>query len=315
MGNQNLSSISSKSFLIGSRSITAIYNTYAGYENDKYIDDDGSIVSYDGYAISGKIPVSQNDIVTIPIHATDGTDKHGGIYDSSDTWIAKLDLKTTIPANASYIRFNVNKGFALNLSVCYVYKGESYTNKIVVCDGDSITEGFSTNKPYPEFLQDGMNISIENLGVGGSKISETLGRIESIPLGASQYVLNIGYNDFDQATTLGTISDSTSATFSGCLNLIIDWMRKNRAFCEIYVCNLFRSPNAATIGGGSTLKQFSDAIVSICSNKGVRLIDSWNCGLNFADATNAKVFSVGDNLHPNTQGNMIISRLVYKEII
>lgn len=102
--------------------------------------------------------------------------------------------------------------------------------KILVNDGDSITEGSNPNggffKNYGELVADRYDMTFHNLGMGGSTLSNVAGnnpfteRWENIPEILDYLTIWFGWND-QAYSTLGSIDDTVDTTFYGAWNTVL----------------------------------------------------------------------------------------------
>ena len=105
-------------------------------------------------------------------------------------------------------------------SISNLYKGKKW-----VCVGDSLTERNNhSSKFYHDYVKEDLGLII-NMGVwNGYKIDEPNNGVlsEQIPSDADVVTLFGSFNDVTQGHTLGTASDTGTATIGGCVNATIE---------------------------------------------------------------------------------------------
>ncbi len=162
-----------------------------------------------------------------------------------------------------------------------------YGSKVAVM-GDSLVAGNRLGKggTWCANLANKYNLNLTNLGINGNTVAiqsiETsnpamVERIDTVPADSEYFVLIGGANDKRLSVPLGTIGSTDTETFMGALNTIITNIRiqapkAKLLFLSTY--NRFASVNSL----GLTDKDYADAMIEVCSNRGVR------CFNNFKDS-------------------------------
>lgn len=199
--------------------------------------------------------------------------------------------------------------------------GNQWAGKRIACLGTSITAG-SYWRPVFNTL---IGQDTTNLGVSGGSLSSSAGsqpaaiynQIANIPSDAELVLIECGINDFRTNATLGTIADTTLATFYGALDkTIADVIALNTARP---VCFLLPYGNTDTNYAGTwntnnnngvALSAFRNAIIEKCEQAGVPYIDPARAGIGGRTAS----LYLGDGIHPNTAGSNRYANYVYEQL-
>lgn len=212
------------------------------------------------------------------------------------------------------------------------------SEKSVIFVGDSLTYGSGTTKTYHSYIKNmGIFESVQAMGVAGSCISTTsdygnlcsplVQRYTSIPE-TDIIVIFMGTNDYSHETPLGAIDDTTDISFYGALNVIIPGIKALHPDSQlVFVTPLHRygfgtskiTGNQFTYdnipnGRNHSLSDYVEAIISVCKQYSVPLIDLFN---QFPiDPSNSadRVAYMPDGLHPNTIGHEIIANLLLQNL-
>lgn len=191
-------------------------------------------------------------------------------------------------------------------------------DKKITIIGDSITYGYDGTdaslvaKPYPWIIQDLLGVPVYNYGISGSTISGG-GASTSIPGNApmniryadmvyADYILVLGgVNDYIiTSTPLGTKGDTTNQTFYGALKILIEGLITKYPKGKIgFMTPLRKINDTAPNGAGLTLKQYRDAIIDMCEDYCIPVLDLYTkggCHPNIEAWRNA---NLPDGLHPN----------------
>ncbi len=174
--------------------------------------------------------------------------------------------------------------------------------------GDSITygvDGFTgvhqkMETPYCDVV--GETLGFErtvNLGVSGSCISFARGeqnafckRYVNIPRDADVISVMGGINDTDENVTIGTISDMSTSTFYGALNVLAKGLKENWSDAFIF----FMTPLNAR-GRVGVYEQVCQAIKDVCAKYEIPVLDTSKLA-DFSREYNAPGYT-GDGLHPS----------------
>ena len=191
-------------------------------------------------------------------------------------------------------------------------------DKKITIIGDSITYGFDGTdaslvaKPYPWIIQDLLGVPVYNYGISGSTITGG-GASTSIP---GNSPMNIRYTDMvyaDYALVLGGVNDyaiisaplgkkgdTTNQTFYGALRILIEGLITKYPTGKIgFMTPLRKANDTAPNVAGFTLKQYRDAIIDMCEDYCIPVLDLYTkggCHPNIGAWRNA---NLPDGLHPN----------------
>ena len=191
-------------------------------------------------------------------------------------------------------------------------------DKKITIMGDSITYGYDGTdaslvaKPYPWIIQDLLGVPVYNYGISGSTISGG-GASTSIPGNApmniryadmvyADYILVLGgVNDYIiTSTPLGTKGDTTNQTFYGALKILIEGLIEKYPTGKIgFMTPLRKANDTAPNGAGLTLKQYRDAIIDMCEDYCIPVLDLYTKGGCHPNIEAWKNANLPDGLHPN----------------
>ncbi len=215
--------------------------------------------------------------------------------------------------------------FILGFLVCYVFcdEGIADTNsreketliekKVVVDDnyvflGDSIFEFYNLDKFY-----DGM--PIVNSGISGNTTVDILNDLENrvYKYNPSKIVLMIGTNDLVLETSNDEIVENISK--------IIDKIKKNRKYAEIYVQSIYPVNNGddekinhsmVNIRTNENIKYINQKLENLCVEKKIHYMDIYS--LLADEEGNLKLEYTTEGLHITDEGYQVITEAV-KEIL
>lgn len=178
--------------------------------------------------------------------------------------------------------------------------------------GDSLTRGHTLDASKTWVADIGLRNSMTyyNYGQNGNCLAGTGGMAERYTSMADNlnYVLVMGgANDLTQGIAIGTNTDTTTATFKGALNVLIDGLRTKYPSAHIgFMTNLHR--------GFAGEQAYVDAMVEICRIKGMPCRNNYtDMGINFEDANQSAIMDLGvasgstANKHLSEYGNDFVS--------
>ena len=191
-------------------------------------------------------------------------------------------------------------------------------DKKITIIGDSITYGFDGTdaslvaKPYPWIIQDLLGVPVYNYGISGSTITGG-GASTSIP---GNSPMNIRYTDMvyaDYALVLGGVNDyaiisaplgkkgdTTNQTFYGALRILIEGLITKYPTGKIgFMTPLRKANDTAPNVAGFTLKQYRDAIIDMCEDYCIPVLDLYTKGGCHPNIGAWKSANLPDGLHPN----------------
>ena len=191
-------------------------------------------------------------------------------------------------------------------------------DKKITILGDSITYGYDgTNaslveKPYPWIIQDLIGVPVYNYGMSGSTIGgggsstsvtgSTPMNIRYADMVYADYVLVLGgVNDYTASVVpLGTKGDTTNQTFYGALKILIEGLITKYPTSKIGFMTPLRKENDTTPNvAGFTLKQYRDAIIDMCEDYCIPVLDLYTKGGCHPNIGAWKSANLPDGLHPN----------------
>ena len=191
-------------------------------------------------------------------------------------------------------------------------------DKKITIIGDSITYGFDGTdaslvaKPYPWIIQDLLGVPVYNYGISGSTITGG-GASTSIP---GNSPMNIRYTDMvyaDYALVLGGVNDyaiisaplgkkgdTTNQTFYGALRILIEGLITKYPTGKIgFMTPLRKANDTAPNTAGFTLKQYRDAIIDMCEDYCIPVLDLYTKGGCHPNIGAWRDANLPDGLHPN----------------
>lgn len=190
--------------------------------------------------------------------------------------------------------------------------------------GTSITsEGYYTG-PLATLL----GATLTNLGVTGGHLSvpagggglEIYNSITSIPSDAELVTLESAINDFGRASPLGTMSDTTTATFYGALlkageDILAANAQRVLVYITPYAISSTVYPSSANWNtanaNGNTLVQFQQAVRDVAWRLGCPVIDLAESNIG---AQTASLY-LSDGLHLNTAGGVRMAQVIYDRLL
>ncbi len=306
-------------------------------------------------AVSENIPVSPGDVIrgTFVNASQEGQTHIGGVFNSSGEFITSLyslsgnqsvNYYAIVPQNAAYVRFNlftvdtlsymyIDRSIPINVSL---QTKSRWAGKIINVLGDSITYGYGLSNPTTErftsLLAQKTGATINNYGQSGSKISKIEGdeipsfldRVGSMDKSADLIIVFGGTNDYWHAQTpIGTEADGNSAfkcALSNVIQYILQWGHKGKELVVITPfnqCNKTSSTvkDCLTDLGYGNLEAFRNAILEVCSNCGVPVLDLWaESGMDIRRNNDVTSYFTQDGIHPNATGHQRIADRLFSFI-
>lgn len=263
-------------------------------------------------------------------------------YDSTKTFINSVvgkDLDSyvegacLIPSSAKYMRFcTLKNGSYTSLDVndiAFIFTAfepighinNEFDGITWLAVGDSITYGDTVNGyAYPNYIADSTAITLSKEGHSGY----SMGALYNI---RSQFIASCdiatvfaGTNDFNNNIPLGTINDSTTDTFYGTVNLMMQYMQTTYNNAPvIFFTPIWRNYNGSASGvivgmvnnNGDNLKDFAEAIVACGKKHGVPVVDLCNeSGIGEYNITGL----TSDGVHPNARGQKVLAG-IFKSVL
>ena len=200
--------------------------------------------------------------------------------------------------------------------------------------GDSITEyNFRAKYHYFDYVAKDLSLNIINLGVSGTgyKEKEAKGiafyqRIENDIKDIDFHIFTIfgSFNDLGKGFTLGNITDTTSDTICGCMNMVIDIFRRVKPLNKIALVTPTIWRDGAYFGKHNVTRQdldnYVEALLQIAKVRRIPILDLYhNSGLDPNIDEVLKKFYNEDGIqdkgvHPNSLGHKFMYP-VWREFI
>lgn len=186
--------------------------------------------------------------------------------------------------------------FALAALAVSSWLGVAHAQSIVLCIGDSITEGVNVASPYPSRLANNTGHRVINAGIGGEKAAQGLARIDALLTQHSpcNVLILFGAND--------VWSPSTDLRSSA--NSVLQIALRARAYGATPVIGT-TTPFIAPPRRADTparVREFNNYVRSYASANGIRLADIYSA---FGSGSG---LLVSDGVHPNDAGMEVIAR-------
>ncbi len=197
-----------------------------------------------------------------------------------------------------------------------------FSNMVVNCLGDSLTEGLIANgsqmaNPYPKQLKNLLGVKkVNNYGMGGSMLSLTGGysmceRFDDMEeadiimvMGGTNDALSLGWSQGWKAT-LGTIDDTDESTVYGSLDVICKGLKQRYPNSFIFFTTPFELADyynqICLTNSGFTLDDVCLAIKIVCARYDISVFDAFKL-CSFKEQANYDYASgIGDGIHPRQQ--------------
>jgi lysophospholipase L1-like esterase len=231
------------------------------------------------------------------------------------------------PLNATY-SLNVSEK---QIKFTPVLPDNEYLNTLpnIIALGDSITAGYvpnaSLNGGWPTILSRNVGITVYNEGVSSATIQNGgandsisfVNRSATIDFSrANDVVIFGGTNDFAQNLPIGNISDNTSNSLYGSMNIIFSNIYTSNPNAKVYI--VLPMWRARITGGnvdvgttansiGLLLKDYCEALKNVANKYNVPYLDTYhNMGINNINSANW----LSDGLHPNDAGYAHLANLI-----
>lgn len=184
--------------------------------------------------------------------------------------------------------------------------------------GDSFTYGDKLKdraQCYAALLADMMQAEdYENYGLNGSCMGGVhpdrfIDRYTQIPEDTELIFVLGGTNDYEFATPIGSMTDTDSTTFYGCLNLLMCSLQQKYPEAEIiFLTPMHRNGGTKKNTQGYVLEDYAYAMMNMGEFYDIPVVDLYHAqGLNF---TGNKRY-LADGLHPTAVGHRKIAQYLY----
>lgn len=181
-----------------------------------------------------------------------------------------------------------------------------WNNKTATFYGDSLTEVNSHyTKGYHEWVKELLGLtSYQNYGISGYKLSDIYNKVNTTNVVSDLIIIMGGVNDQNFSVPLGTITDNTTNTIYGSLNLLCSKLKEKYPSKIL----LFITPHYQTRyphGDGITSLEVSKAIKEVCVKYAIPVYDNFNLGGIYN--TNLSIFTT-DNCHWNNFAHEMVGK-------
>lgn len=228
------------------------------------------------------------------------------VYPEIDSWnvAMKNELPTKVSDLENDLHFTIDNNFRS-------FQWDGKTGNFL---GDSIT----SQGKYTAALTSLYSMTVNNYGISGTTISAIKDtenfpcfyhRIESMTTDCDFVFMFGGTNDWGLGCPLGTVSDSTLATFYGALYYTLNLLRTKFPAKPIFIGTILQrnytaSPSSQPAGmdrnqRGNSIDEFNQAIVYMARRFGCIVIDTWQAGI--CPEINGSTYMT-DGLHINEVG-------------
>lgn len=187
------------------------------------------------------------------------------------------------------------------------------------CIGDSLTEhNQRTTMNYHDYIVAETGITVFNLGHSGCGYAQQGGNNQTfadqaanIPNDTNVITIFGSGNDGSSGLEIGDPTDSGTTTICGCINATLDIIYANHPTTPLGVITPTPWSNKEPSDGNTWMKNYSEAIISICLLRGIPYLDLWHCSnlhpsdVNFRPLAYSK--DDGGGVHPDETGHAIIA--------
>ena len=200
-----------------------------------------------------------------------------------------------------------------------------------VAFGNSITYGFGVggnDQAYPARVARVSSLRANNYGESGRVVAtgasgatvpdarSFCNYYSSLPSGANLITVFGGVNDFVLGVPLGSSSSTDKSTFYGALNVLADGLKSKYPSGRITFFTPIRIGGHATANkSGHTLKDYRNAIVTVCNNKGLEVLDLYSLDSMDADISVSNYMGDWDTTHPNGNGQQVIADYMVQQML
>lgn len=208
---------------------------------------------------------------------------------------------------------------------------EYWKDKKINCLGDSITFGHGDNGvSWVDHLRELMpEADIRKYGVCGSTVSIFSERddsfVERMPQMQMDYDLCIvygGVNDYNHSLPLGTIESRGTDTFYGAVRYLAEQLLAGNPKGELFFITPMKTRdfkgyphwNAGNEGGWKLI-DYRNAIMDVCREYSIPVLDFFSTSGITADIPEMKAYIQPDGLHPSRAGYERMTRKIYNFIV
>lgn len=215
--------------------------------------------------------------------------------------LEKEEFEKYIAAESAAAKYSVLKGLTVN------FLGDSYF----------AGNGLNPDYVWPSLIGKIYGMKYTNYGKNGSTISEYVTTNNPMTVRYKQMadndpaivVFEGGKNDYNKKVPIGKNDDTTSKTFKGALNVLIDGLRAKYPNAVLIAVTPWKVSGTNDIG--NTVSSYADAMREICAIKGVACFNADDPAVSGVDMTNAAFraeysMSASDVSHLNFAGHKLV---------
>ena len=200
-----------------------------------------------------------------------------------------------------------------------------------VAFGNSITYGYQVGgneQAYPARVARVSSLRANNYGESGRVVAtgasgatvpdarSFCNYYTSLPSGASLVTVFGGVNDFLLGVPLGSSGSTDKSTFYGALNVLAEGLKSRYPSSRITFFTPIRIGGHANANkSGHTLKDYRNAIVTVCNNKGIEVLDLYSLDSMDADISTSNYMGSWDTTHPNGNGHQAIADYMVSQML
>lgn len=286
------------------------WNPFTGINSTDYID----IHNYTGYKFKGRGLASGCGAV---------------LFDVNKNWIQEIAHSNTIaeyeavfPENAYYMCCSI----VLPPYADYIPRlmlandlvvDKKFKDKKWIVFGDSLSlpaPDIQKEISYSDFISNATGIQTYDMAESGTGYFYSAGhsfgeRIGNIPSDYDVITIFGSGNDVkDGLYPLGNVTDNTTATICGNINITIDTLYATDPSIKLGIITPTPWMNFPPTTPSNRMDAYADAIVEICRLRGIPCLDLYHCsGMRPWDATYRALAFDNIGVHPNTFGHRVIA--------
>ncbi len=192
--------------------------------------------------------------------------------------------------------------------------------------GDSYTAGYGLDSPEQDWtyvMADAYNLTQQNYSISGSSFAAgpqgyypMVERVHDLPDDDTLdfILLQGGSNDWANSIPLGQDTERQPESFCGALNLILDALQEKYPDALIVGFTPWISDDTKN-NAGYTAQDYTDAMLRICSSRGILCYDASNAAengmyLNQEDFRSEYCLTSGDWYHLNEKGHAMFASII-----
>ncbi len=196
----------------------------------------------------------------------------------------------------------------------------------VIGDSYFAGDGIQKNQVWPAIVAEKYGMTFVNHGIGGSTMTNyvtnknpMVDRYKNLPDNNPDIViLEGGRNDYNQSVPIGTNTDTSTKTFKGALNTLIDGLRAKYPDAMLMCVTVWENGTKAN-SIGNVCSDYGKAMMEICRLKGVpchNSMDQKATGVYMTDLVFRVKYCVSstDISHLNVKGMMFVEPVFEKFI-